>query len=427
MSSENDSYVALIRGVELVALAARYLILVIMVVLFALGQIQGNLYDLSIIIAVVLAHSLFAHWVLWKRRYDLFVSYFNLLLYLFEFSVVVSFSGADESPGFVLYVIFLIGFSAYRRDLRTILLAAVACCVAFTIVLLIELRLAGLSRTLGELIFKQLSILAAGWLVGNLSHRLLRVEQQAFTQAQRLASSEATLRTILDHAADAILVFDENELVVDANDGACQYFKASREELVGTRVRSFLFDDGTIPQKFAAIRRKGVFNGEQLIVGPDGEERTIEIVVRSFNRDDKQYYVALGHDITPQKEVQEANRQANLRLERLNRELRHVDALRTGFFAAISRNLRSPLSAVLGYLEMLLQEELGDLNKDQRKALQTCRRGTLRAFRIIDETLALRQEEEPEPAPPDTPSPETSQASPDRPDERSSLNGVEQD
>ncbi|MEA3364050.1 MAG: hypothetical protein U9Q79_00290, partial [Candidatus Hydrogenedentes bacterium] len=194
MSSENDSYIGLIRGVEHVALTARHLVLALMILLFFMGYIQGNLFDLSIIILVVVGHSVFAHWVLWSGRYDLLVSYFNFFLYLFEFSVVVSFSGADESPGFVLYVIFLIGFSAYRRDLPTIMLAAVACCLAFTIVLLIELYLADLSRTLGELAFKQLSILAAGWLVGNLSHRLLRVEQQSFTQAQRLASSEATLR-----------------------------------------------------------------------------------------------------------------------------------------------------------------------------------------------------------------------------------------
>ena len=51
---------------------------------------------------------------------------------------------------------------------------------------------------------------------------------------------------------------------------------------------------------------------------------------------------------------------------------------------------------------MLLQEELGDITREQRKALQTCRRGTVRAFRIIDEALALGSEGEtqkmPEPA-----------------------------
>lgn len=398
MTDERNSYVALIRGVEHVALVGRYLIVGVMAVLFLLGYVKGNYFDGSIIVSVALLHSVFAHWALWKGRCELFVSRANFLVYLIEFSVIVSFSGADESPGFVLYIIFLIGFSAYRRDLRAIMLAAVACCVAFTIVLLVELRLVGLSNTLGELVFKQLSILVAGWLVGNLSHRLLRVEEQSFSQSQRLAASEATLRTIFDHAADPILVFDDNELVVDANDGACDYFNATREEIVGQRMRAFLFDDGTIPQKLALVRRRGLFHGEQLMVSKDGEERAVDIIMRSFAQDNKEFYVALIHDITPQKELQEATRQANARLERLNRELRHVDELRTGFMGAVSQKLRSPLSAVLGFIEMLLQEELGDLNNDQRKALQTCRRGTLRAFRIIDEVLGLRQGGEPDKA-----------------------------
>jgi hypothetical protein len=71
---------------------------------------------------------------------------------------------------------------------------------------------------------------------------------------------------------------------------------------------------------------------------------------------------------------------------------------------------------------MLLQEELGDLTKDQRKALQTCRRGTLRAFRIIEETLAVRKEEEPSP-----PATDTQQASPDGPETPHSPNGARQD
>lgn len=389
MSVQIDSYTAMIRGIERVALAARYVIFATMLALFVLGQIPGNVHDVTVIAVVVVFHCLFAHWVLWTHRYGLLVTYFNFFLYLIELSIIVSFSGADESPAFVLYIIFLIGFTAYKREFPIIMLATVACVLAFSIVLLIEWRLVGISVTLGELVFKQLSIVVTGWLAGNLSQRLRQAEEESFSQAQRLAASEATLRAILDHTADPILVFDEQEVVVDANDGACQYFGTAREHVVGQRLRTFLFDDGTLPQKAAAMRRKGQFHGEQLVIGPDGEERAADIVVRSFIRDNKQYFVALMHDITPQKDLQEATRQANLRLERLNRELRHVDGLRTGFLSAVSQKLRSPLSAVLGYIEMLLQEELGDVTDEQRKALQTCRRGTLRAFRIIDDTLAL--------------------------------------
>jgi len=401
-STEPDPYAVMIRGIERVALAGRYLIFTTMLALFVLGHIKGNVRDAAVISAALILHSVFAHWALWKNRLDLLVSRFNFLLYLVELSIIVSFSGADESPTFVLYILFLIGFSAYQRQLRSLIAAAIVCCLAYTLVLFIEWRLVGLSSSLGELVFKQMSILLAGWLVGNLSQRIRRAEEESHSQALRVASSEAALRAILDHTADPILVFDENDLVVDANDSAGQYFGQARETLLGQRMRTFIFDDGTLPQKRSVLQHKGQLRGEQLLIGPDGEERAADVLVRSFIRDGKPYYVTLIHDITPQKDLQEATRQANLRLERLNRQLRHLDELRTGFLAAISQKLRSPLSAVLGYIEMLLQEELGDITREQRKALQTCRRGTVRAFRIIDEALALGSEGEtqkmPEPA-----------------------------
>jgi hypothetical protein len=36
---------------------------------------------------------------------------------------------------------------------------------------------------------------------------------------------------------------------------------------------------------------------------------------------------------------------------------------------------------------MLLDGELGEVNPDQSKALQTCRRGVKRVFRLIDQTI----------------------------------------
>ncbi|HOF41733.1 MAG TPA: PAS domain S-box protein [Candidatus Hydrogenedentes bacterium] len=370
----------------------RYLLFFAMLALFFLGHLKGEYVDIAVIGMAILLHGSYTHWALWKNRLDFLVSRLNFVLYLVELSVIVLFSGADESPAFVLYILFLIGFSAYRRELRTLLAAAAACCLAFTVVLIIEWRFAGLSRSLGDLIFKQMTLLLAGWFVGNLSQRLRHAEQESHNQAQRVASSEATLRAILDHTGDPILVFDENDLVVDVNESACHYFGRIREALMGQRVRTFVFDDGTLPQKMSVLRHKGQLQGEQLMIGPDGEERAADVLVRSFIRDGKPYYVTLIHDITPQKDLQEATRQANMRLERLTRQLRHLDELRTGFLAAISQKLRSPLSAVLGYIEMLLQEELGDITREQRKALQTCRRGTVRAFRIIDEALVTGHE-----------------------------------
>jgi signal transduction histidine kinase len=53
-----------------------------------------------------------------------------------------------------------------------------------------------------------------------------------------------------------------------------------------------------------------------------------------------------------------------------NARLREVERLRTEFYRNISHELATPMTPIVGYLRMLLDEELGSLNKPQNKALR---------------------------------------------------------
>ncbi|HEX3345492.1 MAG TPA: hybrid sensor histidine kinase/response regulator, partial [Polyangiaceae bacterium] len=57
-------------------------------------------------------------------------------------------------------------------------------------------------------------------------------------------------------------------------------------------------------------------------------------------------------------------------LSATNARLREVERLRTEFYRNISHELATPMTPIVGYLRMLLDEELGPLNKPQNKALR---------------------------------------------------------
>ena len=57
-------------------------------------------------------------------------------------------------------------------------------------------------------------------------------------------------------------------------------------------------------------------------------------------------------------------------LSAANDRLRDMDRLRTEFYRNISHELATPLTPVVGYLRILLDEELGDITKPQAKALR---------------------------------------------------------
>jgi signal transduction histidine kinase len=56
-------------------------------------------------------------------------------------------------------------------------------------------------------------------------------------------------------------------------------------------------------------------------------------------------------------------------LSTANERLREMERLRTEFYRNISHELATPLTPIVGYLRMLMDDELGDTNKAQRKAL----------------------------------------------------------
>lgn len=57
-------------------------------------------------------------------------------------------------------------------------------------------------------------------------------------------------------------------------------------------------------------------------------------------------------------------------LSAANEQLREVERLRIEFYRNISHELATPMTPIVGYLRMLLDEELGPLNKPQNKALR---------------------------------------------------------
>lgn len=70
-------------------------------------------------------------------------------------------------------------------------------------------------------------------------------------------------------------------------------------------------------------------------------------------------------------------------------ELRRVDEMKSNFVAVAAHELRNPLTPILGYLELLLDEESGPLNADQRTTLEVVLKNVLRLRTITSDLLDL--------------------------------------
>jgi len=373
-------------------LLVRYAAYAMLLAAYAIGAISEYTPDLFFVTFGALLQNVFVHFVLYTRRYNLFLTPFNLCLHLFKISLLTGLTGGSESPFAVLYLIVITGYALYSPACRSIWAVVLATSFAFAGTLLANWAVNGINMTYPVMMYF-IAFAVSGHLVDRIGEVLSTAEEHAHERAQSLLTSEATLRAILDTTPLPILVCEDSEMIVDANERACAFLGTTRDELLGRRMRAFLFDDGTLPQKLASLRSKGAYRGELLALTSNGEERDVDLVIRSFLREGRRFHVAMLIDITEQKNLQEASRVATQRLERLNQELREVNDLRLDFYTRVAQRIRSPLTAITGYTDLMLEEGLGPLTQDQRVALKNTRECGRRIFTQLDsafETERLR-------------------------------------
>jgi signal transduction histidine kinase len=77
----------------------------------------------------------------------------------------------------------------------------------------------------------------------------------------------------------------------------------------------------------------------------------------------------------------------NAELAAANAELRRLDELKSAFVSVAAHELRTPLAPIRGYVEVLLDEDVGSLTDEQREYLQTVERSARRLLTLTSNLL----------------------------------------
>ena len=101
--------------------------------------------------------------------------------------------------------------------------------------------------------------------------------------------------------------------------------------------------------------------------------------------------VAVVRDITGQAERARLLREHSARLARANEDLERAVRAKDEFLAGVGHELRTPLSAVLGLTEILLEDELSPLTPPQQSAVETIRASGTHLLSLINDLLDLDQ------------------------------------
>jgi two-component system phosphate regulon sensor histidine kinase PhoR len=77
------------------------------------------------------------------------------------------------------------------------------------------------------------------------------------------------------------------------------------------------------------------------------------------------------------------------REQQLVARLQELDTAKTDFMSTVSHELRTPLTSIAGYLEMLRDEDAGEINAAQERMLDVIARNTVRLRALIEDLLIL--------------------------------------
>lgn len=206
---------------------------------------------------------------------------------------------------------------------------------------------------------------------------------------EELIEREARLRSILDTAADAIILIDETGIVETISASVSRLFGYRPDEIIGQNVGMLMpspyreAHDGYI-RRYLETGEKRIIGIGRIVVGQrkDGSTFPVELSVGEMRLRGRRMFTGFIRDISESQKVEQ-------RLHELQAELVQVSRV-SGMGAmasAFAHELSQPLGAAMNYLNAIrrMLEEAG--GPQTRRALE----GTQRAIAEIERSGAIIQ------------------------------------
>ena len=189
----------------------------------------------------------------------------------------------------------------------------------------------------------------------------------------------ASLRAIVDNAADGIISIDEQGIILSFNRAAEEMFGYGEAEILGRPVGKL------IPQAGRAGRREGeprVASRSLDLQGQrrDGSAFPMHVAISEVDVGGRPRTIGILRDISQQKAAE-----ASLIAARNAAET--ASQVKSEFLAKMSHELRTPLNAVIGFSQLMSRSDT--LLPDQQRNLQIIHRSGQHLLTLINDVLAL--------------------------------------
>ena len=206
--------------------------------------------------------------------------------------------------------------------------------------------------------------------------------------------SEARYRTLFEQASDAIMLENEHDEIIDANQRAADLVGYTRAELLKLHVSDLQAPEvrgrsGRVVADELARHAGRPF--ESVDLHRDGHHLPVEITETRLTVPDEGLVLTIVRDITERKQAEQVLHDHNRELAALNAELQTRNEDLDAFAHTVAHDLKNPLHVIIGFAEAVLEAD-ESLTPDERAgALLNIARSARKMNNIIDELLLLAE------------------------------------
>ena len=204
-------------------------------------------------------------------------------------------------------------------------------------------------------------------------------------------------RLLMRNATDVIVLMKSSGEIVECNHMTYRLFGYSPEEVLGKEFSLFTVpgrSDEAKKRFFEILRGADKGSVEVPYLKKNGELITLEARANVITINKTPYILAIGHDITERKTLEQKITIQNKELKAINKQLCELDQLKSDFLGRISHELRTPLSVIMAYSGTLLEDEGGDVDRETREEfLQVIQSQSNKLLSLINDLLDLSKVE----------------------------------
>jgi len=221
--------------------------------------------------------------------------------------------------------------------------------------------------------------------VGELTRAFKDMSERLTESHKNLTASLISNKAIVESAIDGVIVIDSHGQIESVNPAAEKLFGFSAEELINNNIN--LLMPAHFHSKHNEYMKKYKSSSHQTIIGTrrdiegqckDGSRFPIEIAIGEININNEKKFVGTVRDISLRYEHEKAILIAKEAAE-------ESDRVKSEFLANISHELRTPMNAVMGYVDLLLL--MDELSPVQGKYLKNASRSAHDLLDIINNIL----------------------------------------